>query len=130
MDRSRKAVGGSRLDLLEGERPIVSGNALHAAWWQGNPRGKLCLTNGRLLFVPFGFHLVPVRSHSWRHAEIEGFGLGKPSVLAVGVLWLEPWWYIRVAGKRVHFKTRTANDWIEALSKATGLTADAGDGQT
>ena len=115
-------------DLLDGEHLVMSIGAAHyAAWWLTAAGGMLYLTNKRLIFAPSLLTLWRP-ALAWGLSEIEGLGRGRPWFVALGTLWLIKPWYVQVGNRRFYFHTSRVDDWLNALSEATGLPTGAGDG--
>ena len=127
--KGRLHVFGSKtFDLLEGEIPALSWPAMHfvTGWWQLG--GHLYLTDRRLLFGP-GTLSPPRTTRDWHLREIEAIGVGRPLRYAIATMWSARLWYVQVAGKRYYFQTYLKwREWLGALSEATGLPVDEGDG--
>ena len=113
-------------DLLDGERLVMStGGTLYATWLTA-AGGMLYLTNSRLIFAPSLLTLWRP-ALAWGLSEIEGLGRERPWFVALATLWLVKPWYVQAGNRRFYFHTFRVDDWLAALSEATGLTTDAGD---
>ena len=127
--KGRLHVFGSKsFALKEGESPIMSWSATHFVTWWWGLGGHLYLTDRRLLFGPATLS-PPRTTRDWQLSEIEAIGTRRPWAISLAYLGLAKVWHVQVAGKRYYFQTFfKGNEWLGALSKATGLTVDAGDG--
>jgi len=121
------AFGTRSCDLLDGEHLIMStGATYYRVWWLTFAGGMLYLTDKRLIFAPSLFTWWRPAS-AWSLTEIESLGRDRPWFVALSTLWLVKPWYARVGDKRFYFQTFRAEDWLAALSTATGLPIDTGE---
>jgi hypothetical protein len=86
--------------------------------------GMLYLTDRRLIFLPaFWFPGRPARSFSFQ--EIEELRDDKRPWLPFLLFQLDLWflrpWYLRARGEEHYFRTTRPEDWLAALSEATGV---------
>ena len=105
---------------------MSTGATYYRVWWLTFAGGMLYLTDKRLIFAPSLFTWWRPAS-AWSLTEIESLGRDRPWFVALSTLWLVKPWYARVGDKRFYFQTFRVDDWLAALSTATGLPIDTGE---